>query len=175
MLFRSGQLAAEPLPGSWRIELQLSGDMIKNGTPLTLLMNWLIGLDFPELQRSHIYTILSELINNAVDHGLLQLESGLKSTPGGFENYYAARHQLLEQLNHGTLTVQLSQKQQGKDKKTIRIVVKDTGNGFDFSNIFSQLDGNNKSFGRGIALVHSLCSKLHYAGCGNSVEAEYTK
>ena len=164
----------EPLPGRWRIEFQLSGDMIKKGTPLPLLMSWLIGLDFPEQQRSHLYTILSELINNAVEHGLLQLESALKSTPAGFEHYYALRQQLLEQLNQGMLTVSLSQKQQAQDKKAIHILIKDTGNGFDSSQIFSQLNENDKSFGRGIRLVHSLCKQVDYLGCGNEVSAVYT-
>ena len=165
----------ELLPGSWRVELQISGDMIKKGNPLPLLMNWLIDLGFPKAQRSRIYTILSELINNAVEHGLLKLNSELKSAPEGFENYYAARHKLLEQLDHGMLLVQLSQKQQMNGKKKIHILVKDTGTGFDFGHIFSQLNGNDKTFGRGIPLVHSLSSKLHYTGRGNCVEVEYAE
>ena len=169
-------LNSASLHGSWRIELQLSGEMFKNCTPMPLFMNWLIGLGFSDLQCSHLYTILSELINNAVDHGLLKMESGLKSTPNGFENYYATRQKLLEELNHGMLTVELSQQQrEGSDKKMIQIAVKDTGKGFNFGHVFSRLQHNDKSFGRGIALVDSLSHKLHYEECGNSVVVEYIK
>lgn len=164
----------ESAHGSWRVEFQLSGEMIKNCTPIPLLMSWLMGLNFTELQRSHIYTILSELINNSIDHGLLKMDSGLKSTPDGFESYYATRQHLLDELNEGMLTVQLSLKQ-GSHKKTIQIAVKDTGSGFNFSQVFSGLDGNHKNYGRGLALVDSLSSKLHYIGCGNSVVVEYTE
>lgn len=169
----SKRVTGEALPGSWHIELQLNGDMIKKGAPLPLLMNWLIGLSFPELQRGHVYTILSELINNAVDHGLLQLESTLKNTPAGFENYYATRQKLFDELNQGMLTVRLSQKRQAEGKNAIHILVKDSGSGFDPKQIFSQLDENDKNFGRGISLVHSLCSKLSYQGCGNEASAVY--
>lgn len=168
-------MGSETVHGSWRIELQLSGDMIKNCTPIPLLMSWLIGLNFSELQRSHIYTILSELINNAVDHGLLRIDSMLKSKPNGFEDYYATRQKLLAELNHGILTVQLSQIQLDHNKKTIQISVKDTGKGFNFGQIFSRLDNNDKSFGRGIALVDSLSNKLHYSNGGNSVVVEYVE
>ena len=167
------RISSESPQGGWRIELQLSGEMIKNCTPIPLLMSWLTSLDFSELQRSHIYTILSELINNAVDHGLLRMESGLKTTPNGFENYYAARQKLLEELNHGMLTIELSQKPLDSGKKMILIAVKDTGKGFDFGQVFSQLKDNNKNFGRGIALVDTLSSKVHYKHCGNSVVVEY--
>ena len=161
------------LPGYWHIELQLSGAMLKNGAHLPLLMNWLIELNFPELQRAHLYTILSELINNSVDHGLLLLESTLKTTPDGFQNYYTMRQKLLEHLDHGMLTIRLSQKPQSQSKKLIHISIKDTGCGFDFSQIFSQLNDNERNFGRGIGLVNSLCSNLSYQGCGNEVIAAY--
>ena len=38
--------------------------------------------------RSIIYTVLSEMFNNALEHGLLKLDSKLKADSTGFHQYY---------------------------------------------------------------------------------------
>lgn len=162
----------DSLASTWSLEVNLNSDTLKKVDPLPFFMNWLIQTHLPESQRMHIYTILAELINNAVDHGLLKLDSSTKSSPEGFETYYTRRRDLMDQLSSGSLTVRINQSPV-LGGRLIKIAIQDTGNGFDFDRVYSSLDNNAKSFGRGIALVRSLCSKLTYQGCGNCVEAEY--
>jgi len=162
----------DSLASNWSIEVTLKGDTLRRVDPLPFFMNWLIQTHLPENQRLQVYTILAELINNAVDHGLLKLESGLKSNPDGFETYYTKRRQLMDKLDSGMITVFISQRPI-LGGRVINISIKDSGEGFDFSKVYSALDSNDKGYGRGIALVRVLCSKLNYLGCGNTVEAEY--
>jgi two-component system, HptB-dependent secretion and biofilm response regulator len=56
---------------------------------------------FPGLgaHRSTMYTILAELFNNALEHGLLQLDSALKHDASGFDEYYRQREEKIE--SHG--------------------------------------------------------------------------
>jgi len=46
-----------------------------------------------------ICSVLSELLANAIDHGLLELDSKLKEDADGFFVYYQAREEKLEQLS----------------------------------------------------------------------------
>lgn len=163
---------ADTLAGHWSMEVVLGYDTLKKIDPLPLFMNWLMQTHLPDSQRTQVYTILAELINNSIDHGLLELDSAMKSNPDGFENYYARRRELMDKLSSGSITVGLSQ-QPVPGGRSIKVSVQDTGSGFDISKVYSELRHNDKLFGRGIILVRSLCAKLDYQGCGNSVEAQY--
>ena len=51
--------------------------------------------------RERLYTIFAELFSNALDHGLLGLDSRMKHTPQCFMAYYAAREHGLATLQDG--------------------------------------------------------------------------
>jgi hypothetical protein len=51
-----------------------------------------------EEHRERIYMVLAELFFNALDHGLLKLDSRLKETPQGFGEYYSQRTKRLADL-----------------------------------------------------------------------------
>jgi hypothetical protein len=44
---------------------------------------------------------LAELYSNALEHGLLHLDSVLKNSAQGFAKYYALRHERLNALEEG--------------------------------------------------------------------------
>ena len=48
--------------------------------------------------RGQIHTVLAELYSNALEHGLLRMNSDLKSDADGFEEYYRCR---AERLDYG--------------------------------------------------------------------------
>ena len=52
-------------------------------------------------QREPLFTVLAELFNNALDHGILELDSGLKRDVEGFSEYYKQRIERLEKLENG--------------------------------------------------------------------------
>jgi two-component system, HptB-dependent secretion and biofilm response regulator len=61
--------------------------------PLPQIMQMLTALQGLHAHRERLYTILAELFANALEHGLLGLNSALKQTPQGFVAYYTAREQ----------------------------------------------------------------------------------
>jgi CheY-like chemotaxis protein/anti-sigma regulatory factor (Ser/Thr protein kinase) len=157
----------------WSIEVNVGGDTLQKTDPLPILMNWLMAVKLPEGQRTYLYTVLTELINNAIEHGLLGLDSSIKATPAGFEEYYLRRNQGIQRLQGGYVVIRLEQVPV-PGGRMIKVMVKDSGTGFDFHTVCSSLAGNEKFSGRGIALARSLCSSLQYKDAGNIVEAEYS-
>ena len=69
-------------------------------------------MDIPGLRprSGEIYTVMSELFNNALEHGILRLDSVLKKSSEGFEAYYAERTRLLEALDTGFIHFELDYK-----------------------------------------------------------------
>ena len=51
--------------------------------------------------------VVVELINNAIDHGVLKLESALKAEANGFTRYYKERERRLADLNSGWIEVSI--------------------------------------------------------------------
>lgn len=156
----------------WVLDLGMNSDTLKYIDPLPVLMNWLMQNKLPERQRVHVYTVLSELVSNAVEHGLLGLDSAEKSTSEGFENYYERRKELLGAMKHGHLSIRIEQVPIFGGR-VIKMRVEDSGSGFDVDEAYSALANNEGKYGRGIALARSMCSRLVYTGNGNTVEAEY--
>ena len=66
-------------------------EYIKSSDPIVELVN--IVTDQLGLHGAHseLFTVLSELYNNALDHGLLKLDSSLKDTDDGFFEYFEIR------------------------------------------------------------------------------------
>ncbi len=175
----SARAAAAAVPANmnavndWSIALHLGTDAVREIDPLPMLMDWLQQVRLPEDRRGQLYTVLAELINNAVDHGLLDLDSALKDTADGFTAYYRMRGERLQALANGALDVTLAGAG-SPDNVAITVRVEDTGPGFDVARTAAALDGNRRFSGRGIALVRSLCAELNYLDRGNRVEAHYS-
>jgi two-component system, HptB-dependent secretion and biofilm response regulator len=122
--------------------------------------------------RERLYTILAELFANALEHGLLGLDSALKHTPQGFVAYYIARERSLAALEHGWINIALTHTAMGTaGQLTLRI--EDSGPGFEYQRCQPDLAANRTHSGRGIPLVRALCQALTYHGAGNCVEAVY--
>ena len=58
-----------------------------------------------DLPRPRLYMVFSELISNALDHGVLKLNSLLKDGPNGFEAFMALRQERLASLRDGFVDV----------------------------------------------------------------------
>lgn len=128
---------------------------------------------FPELDQSRgrLYTVITELFNNALDHGLLQLDSSLKRDAEGFVEYYMQRAERLRQLTQGHIHIAL-QLSGDAVAGQIMISVEDSGAGFDHAVCLRQAVPQALSR-RGLALVKALCRHLEFHGSGNRVDALY--
>ena len=121
-----------------------------------------------------LFLIISELFNNALDHGLLRLDSDTKHQATGFEAYMQQRAERLAQLQTGH--VALSFLMHADDGRAVLdLEVTDTGQGFDHESLLRLAHPleDSRPHGRGIALVRSLCEELVYSGNGSRVWARY--
>ncbi|NOZ11317.1 MAG: SpoIIE family protein phosphatase [Gammaproteobacteria bacterium] len=159
-------------PTSWSLDVLFSSDKLKEIDPLLLIMDWLDQLHLLDEQKQRLFTVISELINNAIEHGLLGLDSRLKAEPTGYDCYYRIRDERLASLESGFVKVYIEQLIKN-GHAGFRLRVEDSGPGFDIQAIMSTAYDDQRAHGRGVALVRSMCHKLNYFGSGNRVEAEY--
>ncbi len=135
------------------------------------LMEMLIGAH--RWLRDHKGNIVvSELFSNALDWGVLGLDSKIRKDPEGFEGYYATRHRALAALEDGRRKIDLELFQQDEGGKLV-VRLEDSGPGFDYHKALPPLSKNITLGGRGIQLLRSLCQELVYQGSGNWVKAVY--
>lgn len=168
---RTSRAHSDPASRNWHIQLALEADALHRVDPLPTLMRTLTDIQDLAQHKHMIFTILAELLANAIDHGLLGLDSSMKNTPRGFAHYYEQRERLLTELRHGHLRIQIEHSRKDKGERLV-IQVQDSGPGFDFHRLVSGI-GTQETYGRGIPLVRASCESLTYHGNGNTVEAVY--
>jgi two-component system, HptB-dependent secretion and biofilm response regulator len=165
----------------WCWELDLKGSSLRHVNPVPLAISQLLEIEGISegisAHRQTLFVILTELYSNALEHGVLQMSSRLKSSADGFSLYYAEREAKLARLKDGFIRfkiehVPLENGQIGHDRLVIRI--KDSGVGFNFTHWMDKHPNNAMGLsGRGIMLLQSLCQSVRYAGNGNQVEIIY--
>ena len=107
------------------------------------------------------FTVMAELINNALDHGILHLDSKLKNDFEGFATYLALREERLNSLTNGDqLTIQIYT----NSTTFIKISVEDSGSGFALSDSSADQQGLS---GRGLGLVDAMCQTVERNAQGN--------
>ena len=164
-------------PSSWSIQLNYGAASIKNKDPIPQVLNLL--LDEPGLKNNtgSIFTIVSEIYNNALDHGVLQLDSSLKAGPAGFTAFYEQRNRYLEHLDNGQISFDISYEAVA-ETGCLTIIMTDSGNGFDWRahEKASLATGAPvpAPHGRGIPLLRELCDSLTFSGKGNTVKAIFS-
>jgi DNA-binding response OmpR family regulator/serine phosphatase RsbU (regulator of sigma subunit) len=161
-------------PSDWRMEYELGIESLKNFNPLPLLMHIMMEVPALRVMGGQLFTIVAELFSNAFEHGVLKLDSGLKSTPAGFAEYYALRQQRLDEVKTGFVKISMTHSSILGRSGVFSLMIEDSGDGFDFpEKIYQNAPATkNKFSGRGIPLIYSLCHSLEYLECGNKVVAQ---
>lgn len=129
------------------------------------------GLDHHD---SRLQLLLGEMLSNAIDHGVLGLDSMIKNTVSGFDKYLSERRERLSALSDegasGWVSVSVDSLGDGK----IQIVVEDSGTGFSTSAVNrSQSSEGFDCFGRGLKIIESLSSSMMHLGSGNCIVVEF--
>ncbi len=156
----------------WRCDLELSAASLRSFDDLSRLVDLLVRANGMEDHKGRIYTIVTELFNNAIDHGILMLDQELKKSDAGFYAYYDAREAAILNAERGYIKLSLSCSKSGCNR-WVSIRVEDSGPGFDIGHGIIDLNANIGFSGRGISLVRSLCSEVLFHRGGNTVEAVY--
>jgi CheY-like chemotaxis protein len=165
------------MPSAWNVSFRMEADALRTIDPLPQLVQLLCEMQGLEEHRTRIYTILAELFSNALEHGVLRLDSKLKENPHGFAEYYQQRELALGRLQDGWVRIHFDHhprpSEEGDPGGQLRIRIEDSGSGFHFDQQGRPLSENVNRQGRGIALVRTLCSDVRYLGRGNEVEVDY--
>jgi len=150
---------------------ELKDKSLRTINPVPLIMNQLnecIGA-FNESQR--VFTVLTELYQNALDHGVLNLSSEMKNSAEGFARFFLEKEERLQNITDSSVEICVTFKvKDGQVKLLINIT--DSGEGFDFLSWLQGPQGDPLYSGRGIKLLSGLCEGLEYHGNGNRVSAE---
>lgn len=154
----------------WNLSFEIKAASFKFFDPLPMLLDILQSVPGVRKYGGNLYTILSELYSNALEHGVLELDSAMKDSPDGFVKYYQLRAERLE-TTQGSVTFGISHKLTS-DGGALIIRVKDSGKGFDYKS-FQPSKRNSGYSGRGLALLSELADRVEYKGCGNEVELEF--
>ena len=167
-------LKHETADSHWRIAISLGEDELKYLDAVPLLAQMVSKIHVTAEHHSELYIILSELFNNALDHGILQLDSTLKHGPEGFDEYLKLRQDRLHSLVRGSIDIEIEKATiDGRDG--VRIYVVDSGRGFNHAALPADAlsQAEQAMHGRGIALVKTLVNRLEFSGRGNEVTAYY--
>ena len=145
---------------------------MRNIDPVPLILNHINQLTNNNIPHQSLFIILSELYINALDHGILELSSELKSNAEGFEKYFSEREQRLSSLEKGYIRIALKIKFNETGGR-VHITFKDSGSGFNHEDFGGEQNNENSLSGRGIYLIRQLCSSVTYIDPGNQVKAVY--
>ena len=152
-----------------KLLLELDHQLIKSSEPIIELVTMLTSQLKLYGVHSQVYTVLNELYNNAVDHGLLKLNSELKKNEEGFFEYFVLRQRKLAELENGAISISIQYQPQ---ERLLHIEVIDSGEGFDVSSVTKALEPE-KNYGRGLPLVRELCRSMKHSRQGSAVSVVF--
>ena len=159
-------------PANFAFRYELNADSLRSTDPLPYLLQILTTVPGLNEHSSEVFMILSEMYTNALEHGVLKLDSNLKSTVEGFAEYYAERDVKLAELKSGW--VHIDTKVTSCDTYScLSICVSDSGQGFDVNNVNLDNLDHEKLYSRGLTLINQLCDKMEFSHNGSVLTVEY--
>ncbi|MEZ5596656.1 MAG: fused response regulator/phosphatase [Pseudomonadales bacterium] len=159
------------VPQDWKLTYELGPKSLKVFNPLPMLQHVLMETPQLRSRASEIYTVLAETYANALEHGVMHLDSSLKGSADGFAQYYAQRAKALEHLDGRIRFDFISQLDAKGGTLTIRVT--DSGEGFDFKRWMKRRRRTSSGYhGRGIMLLRNICDEVQFKAPGNTVEVK---
>ncbi|WP_019530531.1 fused response regulator/phosphatase [Dasania marina] len=154
----------------WQMHFHLQPDTLRNNDPIPHIVRFINSASELSAHQDFIATILTELYSNALEHGLLKLDSNMKNDSEGFIDYYQQRMERLAQLTEGHIDIHL-QCSPSAQHSHLSISISDSGDGYNQAARDSLND--DVSHGRGLSLIKQLCSSLDISDDGKTIVAVY--
>lgn len=173
-LAQTAERADTPI-SDWRLDLSWGATELRSIDVVPAVLGFMGHIQAMKPHQGHLFLILSELFNNALDHGVLGLDSRLKNAEGGFERYLEERERGLAMLTDGRIGMNFHLHRQ-TDRPVLDICIEDSGQGFDYTALDHLFDVQTEAalpHGRGILLVKRLCEEVVYSGTGNRVSVRF--
>ncbi len=161
---------------SWSMDFTVDSDLVKHADVVPSIVSMIVDIQGLHHCQKTIYLIITELYTNALEHGLLDIDSKLKSdSDNGFDKYYKERDRALAALDEGTITINIKHKPSG-DGGVLTVRISHDGDGFDVETtqgLLEECEQDDRVHGHGIKLVKSLTDRLDYEDFGKVVEVDY--
>ncbi len=159
-------------PIDWSAQFELRAESLRCSNPLPFLLQLLLQVSPLRPRAGAIYTVLGELYSNALEHGVLALDSALKCDAEGFQRYYELRRQRLQQLADGYIRLELGIKANAGGGR-LRIAISDSGTGFDVARALQARHCGQCLSGRGLHLVRQLSDEFAWQADGRGLSVEF--
>lgn len=156
--------------GDWQANFRLEASKLKVGDSVSTILSAVSSLHIHCIGRETLQLILTEMFSNALEHGLLKLDSGLKQDIHGFEEYYKEKEKRLEALTEGYIDIGFVFKKE-EPNDSLTIVMEDSGDGFDTSKLSTNSKDKNILSSRGLGLLNRWCKNIEYNKKGNRITA----
>ncbi|WP_415770624.1 ATP-binding SpoIIE family protein phosphatase [Pseudomonas sp. LB3P38] len=164
--------SGQSCPLDWSVSFEFRAATLKRFNPLPYLLQLLLEVHGLRAQSGALYSVLAELYSNALEHGVLGLDSALKRDASGFTRYYQQRNTRLDELQDGFVRVHLQVIPKGEGG-CLTIRVEDSGKGFDVARVMERpVDGVRLS-GRGVSLIRQLGHNASWSDNGRSARVEF--
>ncbi|MGF6518276.1 CheY-like chemotaxis protein [Pseudomonas sp. BT76 TE3572] len=164
--------SGQSCPLDWSVSFEFRAATLKRFNPLPYLLQLLLEVHGLRAQSGALYSVLAELYSNALEHGVLGLDSALKRDASGFTRYYQQRNTRLDELQDGFVRVHLQVAPKGEGG-CLTVRVEDSGKGFDVARVMERpVDGVRLS-GRGVSLIRQLGHNASWSDDGRSARVEF--
>lgn len=169
------EINLEPGQGqvAWQFSLSLTMRQIRSLDVVPLLLDVVNQIESDSKRGGEIFLILSELFNNALDHGLLKLDSSLKHHPDGMDKYFDERTERMASVQVGQIDMSLEKLVYAGEGALLKIRVRDSGEGFDYRRAGALPVTETQRHGRGIVLLNNLCNSVRFLGNGSEVMVHF--
>ncbi|MFD1217941.1 ATP-binding SpoIIE family protein phosphatase [Microbulbifer celer] len=152
--------------GEWSIEICLAQEELREADPLPHLLSVLVQMPGAVRFREDLAIALGELFRNAMEHGVLGLDSSIKNTDEGFVRYYDLLEERRQQLDGGWIRISLRCDDWGGGGE-LQLQVEDSGSGFPPCT----RSGRGVYSGRGLAMLRTVCRNLEFSPGSSLVRA----
>ncbi|WP_254925011.1 ATP-binding SpoIIE family protein phosphatase [Pseudomonas fragi] len=160
-------------PRDWSASFEFRAPTLQQFNPLPYVLQLLMEVHGLRAQGPVIHAVLAELYSNALEHGVLGLDSRLKRDTGGVARYYQQRKERLATLKYGFVRMSLQVEPIGESGRLL-IQVEDSGAGFDVARVMARPLDLDRLSGRGVSLVRQLCPAARWAPDGRSATVEFS-
>lgn len=159
-------------PLDWSSTFEFRASTLRRFNPLPYLLQLLLEVHGLRSQSGALYSVLTELYSNALEHGVLGLDSTLKSSASGFASYYQQRAARLAALDSGYIRLHFNVTREGEGGR-LSVRVEDSGQGFNVDTILALPPVVDELYGRGLALVRELSEKASWSTDGRTARVEF--
>lgn len=160
-------------PEQWSARFDFRGSTLRDFYPLPYLLQLLLEVPGLRGQGGNLYSVLCELYTNALEHGVLRLDSGLKRNAAGFSEYYRQRSERLAAQHDGCVSITFETcREEGGGRLTL--TVEDNGAGFDSQAVLARQRPAEGLSGRGMSLVRDLTERCSWSPDGRRVSVEFS-